>query len=125
MREDETVTVVDGTITAVTFRDAGSVVVDSKLHSTTTFSSGLPTVRIRIEPHKQVDENIIGYGSAYALLGHENLFERSCDGYIYEVFSEELRYYLYHEKVDRNGVQTTSAVRLVCFQEGSILKICP
>lgn len=118
-------TVVDGSLTTVTFKDGTTISTDSKQHITTTSKAGMPTVRIRLEPHKFIDENAIGYGSAYALLGHTNLFERSCDGYIYEVFCEELRYYLYHERVERDGVHTVSPVRLVCLQEGSLLKVCP
>jgi len=125
IRSDETVIVVDGSTTSITFKDGTRIVTDSKQHTTTTFKAGMPTVRIRLEPHKFVDENVIGYGSAYALLGYDNLFERSCDGYIYEVFCDELRYYLYHEKVDREGVHTVSPVRLVCLEEGSLLKISP
>jgi hypothetical protein len=101
VREDETIIITEGQIKTVVFKDGTTIVTDSVTHTTTTYNKDFPTVRIRLEPHKFVDENIIGYGSAYALLGHDNLFERSCDGYIYEVFSHTVKYYLYHEKVDR------------------------
>lgn len=57
------------------------------------------------------------------MLGYDNLFERSCDGYIYEVFAPELSYYLYHEKVDVNGVAEAAAVQLISLEEGSLMKL--
>ena len=56
------------------------------------------------------------------MLGYDNLFERSCDGYIYEVFAPELSYYLYHEKVDVNGVAEAAAVQLISLEEGSLMR---
>ena len=69
---------------------------------------------------------MIGQGTSYAYLGEENLFERSYDGHIVEVFEKEFSYFRYSEKVmQENELEEPkiSEVQLVYFREGSVLKI--
>lgn len=50
---------------------------------------------IRIHLPKENKNNVIGYGSAFAYLGFQDLLQRSYDDYMFEVIDEEISSHSY------------------------------
>ena len=70
-----------------------------------------------------MDFNVIGYGSAFAYLGFQNILERSYDGYLYEVLDGEFASHMYIEQYELNDQLVKEEVRILSFVDGSQLRV--
>lgn len=102
MRADSTVFVKNSSSSIIIFVDKTKYETNNKANSITITHPEYPTVRIRYDPHQIQNNNIIGQGTAYAYLGFDNLFERSYNGHIFELFSEYFSFYRYAGKILEN-----------------------